>query len=112
MKDLIDLYDSPSCENSRGEMTGILVDIPSLLELPSSGHLTLITGVLGATPNWIVWSIISAALHKSHGQPRHDAVVFVSFMRSYDFWKSRLSRIVGSEPAMLNWYLEAADKDD
>ncbi len=88
--------------------------IPPLLQpyigVPSSGSLTLLTSVLGASANWLIIRYICAALssndksqknkfHAAHqieeqGTVETDdvAVVLVSWLRDWEFWKTEARR--------------------
>ncbi|CAL5866464.1 uncharacterized protein PFLUO_LOCUS672 [Penicillium psychrofluorescens] len=76
---------------------------PYLSSLPHTS-LTLVSSILGATSNWLVLRFLHAALSTSSNQHaaseledvRTDEkrkVVFVSFMRSFEFWKSEAKRL-------------------
>lgn len=88
--------------------------IPHLLEpylpLPASS-LTLLTSVLGATTNWLLLRYLAQHLARQARSSGDDedgdedvvsgkrrggdkAVVFVSFMRDYAFWKEGAARLV------------------
>jgi len=87
--------------------------IPHLLEpylpLPASS-LTLLTSVLGATTNWLLLRYLAQHLARpARGSDDEDhdedevggkrrggdkAIVFVSFMRDYAFWKEGAARLV------------------
>ena len=76
--------------------------LTSYLQLPEDLSLSLITGVLGASPNWLVERYILAAL--SEGAPKENhgtgagqdafevAVVLVSWMRDWNTWRTELRR--------------------
>lgn len=75
---------------------------PYVSSLPQSS-LTLLSSVLGATGNWLVLRYLYAALSAStnttfgadgldNGKKRK--VVLVSFLRSWDFWRSEAKRLV------------------
>ncbi|KAL8839056.1 MAG: hypothetical protein Q9170_001892 [Blastenia crenularia] len=68
-----------------------------MTSLPPQGSLTLITSVLGASANWIILRHIWAALNNERLAPnesRLDAkVVFVSWLRGFDFWKDGARRL-------------------
>ena len=78
--------------------------IPPLLEpyvhLPADGELVLLTGVLNATPTWVVSRFVSSALGYGSDAVSSDitsedgetAVVLVSWMRDWDFWSTELRR--------------------
>lgn len=77
---------------------------PYLSSLPQSS-LTLVSSILGATSNWLVLRFLYAALSTSSNQNAASElegvqngakrkVVFVSFMRSFEFWKSEAKRLV------------------
>ncbi|KAH7037644.1 uncharacterized protein B0I36DRAFT_359312 [Microdochium trichocladiopsis] len=88
--------------------------IPHLLEpylcLPPESSLTLLTGVLGASTNWLVlrylYSLLANTPHTnlhSHGPSSSSdptgsgtepvRVVFLSFLRDYAFWKDNAARL-------------------
>ena len=88
--------------------------IPHLLEpylgLPPEAALVLLTNVLGASTNWLVCQHLHALLksspssshqphrqngeHQSQPQDQEDvAVLLVSFLRDYAFWRDNLSRL-------------------
>lgn len=77
---------------------------PYVSSLPQSS-LTLLSSVLGATGNWLVLRYLYAALSAStsanatfgadgldNGKKRK--VVLVSFLRSWEFWRSEAKRLV------------------
>lgn len=85
--------------------------IPPLLEafiqLPPEASLLLLTGVVNATPHWVVTRFLSRFLGQSagaHSGSNEDenatnddhkddvAVVLVSWMRDYEFWKTEARR--------------------
>ena len=89
------------------------------IRLPSRDSLTLVTGVLGATTNWIVLRFIAAATatHRKNGQGSmmdsdlkaggfnesgggaskgQIAVVLVSWMRDLEFWRTEGMKVVVS----------------
>lgn len=75
--------------------------IPPLLEpivrLPKEKTLLLLTGVLGATPHWIVSrflkSVLSDDRHDNGDDDREQtAVVLVSWMRDLEYWKAEARR--------------------
>ncbi|KAK7537180.1 uncharacterized protein J3D65DRAFT_667864 [Phyllosticta citribraziliensis] len=87
--------------------------IPSLLQpyiqgLPE-GSLHLLTSVLGASANWLLIRYISGALgdvQPANGRRANDhdgttAVVLVSFLRDWDFWKVEARRAAGLDLARL-----------
>ncbi|KAJ5475447.1 hypothetical protein N7539_007734 [Penicillium diatomitis] len=76
---------------------------PYLSDLPESS-LTVISSVLGATSNWLVLRYLHASLSNtanSNTSPENNGsigrtsrkVVLVSFMRSWDFWKTEAKRL-------------------
>ncbi|KAF7718771.1 Elongator complex protein 6 [Penicillium ucsense] len=76
---------------------------PYLSDQPESS-LTVISSVLGATSNWLVLRYLHASLSNtanSNISPESDGsigstsrrVVLVSFMRSWDFWKTEAKRL-------------------
>jgi len=79
---------------------------PYVSTLPDSS-LTLVSSILGATSNWLVLRFLHAALSSQSGS--HTAfgtdelqngikkkVVLVSFMRSYEFWRTEAKRLVSA----------------
>ncbi|KAF2146273.1 uncharacterized protein K452DRAFT_348840 [Aplosporella prunicola CBS 121167] len=71
---------------------------------PDQGCLTLLTGVLGASTNWLVIRYICGALVKdeaSHGADEDTAVILVSWLRDWDFWKTESRRAGGLDLARL-----------
>jgi hypothetical protein len=88
--------------------------IPHLLEpylsLPPECSLTLISGVLGASTNWVVLRYLYSALSRklpgvspdeelASGKADTDAaVVLVSFMRDFAFWRDGISKLVCCGP--------------
>lgn len=77
---------------------------PYVSTLPDSS-LTLVSSILGATSNWLILRFLHAAL--SAPSPNafgldelHNGnkkkVVLVSFMRSYEFWRTEAKRLVSS----------------
>jgi elongator complex protein 6 len=89
--------------------------IPSLLapfvtSIPPTS-LTVVSAVLGATSNWLVLRFLFAALNPARtdllvlaedGVQRGNEsaavrkVVLVSFLRSWDFWRSEAKRLVST----------------
>ncbi|KAI9788186.1 MAG: hypothetical protein M1835_002406 [Candelina submexicana] len=80
--------------------------IPPLLEpyihIPQSGSLILLTSVLGASTNWLVLRFLYNALSSVSRDPHAAeaeaetaaaAVVLVSFMRDFEFWKDGARRL-------------------
>jgi elongator complex protein 6 len=68
------------------------------LSIPDEKSLVLLTSVLGATSNWIICRFLSNYLrsnvslvdtHISSGV----GVIFLSFLRSYDFWRDGTTRL-------------------
>lgn len=83
--------------------------IPSLLSpyirVPPESSQTLITGVLGATTNWLVLRYLYACLGPgTHAQNvpgegqiddrRDTVVILVSWMRDLEFWRTEARRTV------------------
>jgi elongator complex protein 6 len=76
---------------------------PYVSTLPESS-LTLASSILGATSNWLVLRFLHAALSSPGPNAAFGAdelqsgikkkVVLVSFLRSYDFWKTEAKRLV------------------
>lgn len=76
---------------------------PYVSSLPQSS-LTLLSSVLGATGNWLVLRYLYAALSASSANTTFGAdgvdngkkrkVVLVSFLRSWEFWRSEAKRLV------------------
>jgi elongator complex protein 6 len=76
---------------------------PYVSALPESS-LTLASSILGATSNWLVLRFLHAALSSPSPNATFGAdelqsgtkkkVVLVSFLRSYDFWKTEAKRLV------------------
>lgn len=54
--------------------------------------LTLITGVLDATPYWLVTQFIAAALACKDADGGRTAVVLVSWMRDLEYWRSDIKK--------------------
>lgn len=82
--------------------------IPPLLEpylgLPPEASLIILSGVLGASTNWLVQRYLCSLLGSSNGRASTAAngdgpengdtcVVLVSFMRDYAFWKEGAGRL-------------------
>ncbi|EPS26885.1 hypothetical protein PDE_01825 [Penicillium oxalicum 114-2] len=75
---------------------------PYLSDQPESS-LTVVSSVLGATSNWLVLRYLYAALSTNGkvSSPGHDElipstqqkVVLVSFLRSWDFWRTEAKRL-------------------
>ncbi|KAJ5306288.1 hypothetical protein PENANT_c017G01915 [Penicillium antarcticum] len=75
---------------------------PYVTLLPESS-LTLASSILGATSNWLVLRFLHAALSSPSLNPAFGAdetqtgikkkVVLVSFLRSFDFWKTEAKRL-------------------
>lgn len=73
--------------------------------LPDSS-LTLVSSILGATSNWLVLRFLHAALSAPSPNAAFGSdelqnglkkkVVLVSFMRSYEFWRTEAKRLVSS----------------
>ena len=97
--------------------------IPPLLApyvmLPQPNSLTLVTGVLGATTNWLILRFLAVALanlghddtRKAHVRPIGDGwnpeedevrIVLVSFSRDWAFWKGEGARTVGHASLFLS----------
>lgn len=82
--------------------------IPPLLihsvGVPPAQSLTLLTGLLGATTNWLVIRYLYAALSgvkirdggedESRRQNEEVAVILVSWLRDYEFWKTEARKAV------------------
>lgn len=82
--------------------------IPPLLEsylsLPPETSQIVLTGILGASTNWLVLRYLHSLLkpattraqHDGEGNPEQDdvKVVLVSWMRDYSFWKDGAGRLV------------------
>ncbi|GME64286.1 hypothetical protein BKCO1_2600040 [Neofusicoccum parvum] len=82
--------------------------VPPLLQpylhLPPASSLHLLTSVLGASTNWLVIRYLCSAFARSDArkpaattdgddsglgaQDDHVAVILVSFLRDWDFWKT------------------------
>ncbi|OJD33929.1 uncharacterized protein BKCO1_2600040 [Diplodia corticola] len=95
--------------------------IPPLLQpyvrLPPAGSLHLLTSVLGASTNWLVIRYLCGAFagHDARkpatspdennnglrGQDEDTAVILVSFLRDWDFWKTESRRAGGLDLARL-----------
>lgn len=83
---------------------------PYLTTLPQSS-LTLISSILGATGNWLVLRYLHAALSPSSSNAALGAdglqngpkkkVVLVSFVRSWEFWKTEAKRLVSTLFSMI-----------
>ncbi|CAG8373386.1 unnamed protein product [Penicillium salamii] len=74
---------------------------PYVSSLPDAS-LTLVSSILGATSNWLVLRFLHAALSSQSAStfgaddPQNGIkkkVVLVSFMRSYEFWKTEAKRL-------------------
>lgn len=86
--------------------------LESYLSLPSETSQLVLTGILGASTNWLVLRFLYSFLKQQQhpagannrsrdvptdGIPGDDVkVVFVSFMRDYAFWKDGAGRLVSS----------------
>lgn len=86
--------------------------IPPLLEsylsLPPETSQIVLTGILGASTNWLTLRYLYSLLRPTTAPPRHDEdaaadgagedvkVLLVSFMRDYAFWKEGAGRLVCS----------------
>lgn len=84
--------------------------IPPLLEsylsLPPETSQIVLTGILGASTNWLTLRYLYSLLRPTTAPPRHDEdaaadgagedvkVLLVSFMRDYAFWKEGAGRLV------------------
>lgn len=74
--------------------------IPPLLEpylsLPPEAALILLTGVLGASTNWLVLRYLYAFLKGSavDGDAASTGVVLVSFLRDGSFWREGAAKLV------------------
>lgn len=95
-------------------MTSRKTNIPPLLEpylsLPPEASLLLLTGVLNATPHWLTTRVLRGAYgdssrNQTRNPPRGQdvegqgigadddvAVVFVSWLRTWEFWKGEARR--------------------
>lgn len=71
------------------------------VSLPPSSSLTLLTGILGASANWVILRYLYAALHdgrtsesgnRGDGDDGDVAVVLVSWLRDLEFWKTEAKR--------------------
>ena len=68
----------------------------------SQGSLNLVTSTHDATGNWLVLRFLHASLNRSgedlvgKNGGQFDKVVFVSFLRSFDFWKGEARRALVS----------------
>ncbi|KAK5654452.1 hypothetical protein OQA88_7363 [Cercophora sp. LCS_1] len=62
----------------------------SLTSLPPAS-LTLLTSILGAATNWLVLRYLQSLLATAPSEPT--AVLVVSFLRDYTFWKESASRL-------------------
>jgi elongator complex protein 6 len=83
--------------------------IPPLLSpyltLPTYSSLTLLTGTLDATTNWLVLRFLGIGLADRRAKSWDDGenaaeegevgVVLVSFLRGYEFWRGEGLRAVG-----------------
>jgi elongator complex protein 6 len=94
---------------------------PYVSTLPDSS-LTLVSSILGATSNWLVLRFLYAALSSSSPNAAFGLdelqngakkkVVLVSFMRSYEFWKTEAKRLVSVLQRLndiRNWILHLFD---
>lgn len=88
-----------------GAMTSTRIPPPlePYLSPPSPATLTLLTGVLGATCNWLVVRYLATTLANVDRSQRDEeeggveaAAVLVSFLRDRDFWKFEASRVVSA----------------
>lgn len=86
--------------------------IPPLLEsylsLPPETSQIVLTGILGASTNWLALRYLYSLLRPTTAAPRHDEdgaadgasedvkVLLVSFMRDHAFWKEGAGRLVCS----------------
>lgn len=83
--------------------------IPPLLEsylsLPSETSQIVLTGILGASTNWLALRYLYSLLRPAAAPRRDDddaaggedvQVLLVSFMRDYAFWKEGAGRLVCS----------------
>ena len=86
--------------------------IPPLLSpyirLSPPDSLTLVTGILGASANWVILRYLYAALNDGRGADSAEfgnqgdgdvAVVLVSWMRDWEFWRTEAKR------AVVRWLL-------
>lgn len=91
--------------------------IPPLLEsylsLPPETSQIVLTGILGASTNWLTLRYLYSLLRPANGAPRRDGdgdgddgagedvkVLLVSFMRDHAFWKEGAGRLVCSSLLM------------
>ena len=94
--------------------------IPPLLEPylslpPQSSHI-LLTGVLGASTNWLVLRWLYALLRTGAGKGRLDeregdeegegstGVVLVSFLRDAAFWREGVAKTVSPDQSLCNLF--------
>ncbi|OMP88692.1 hypothetical protein BK809_0005413 [Diplodia seriata] len=95
--------------------------VPPLLQpyvrLPPAGSLHLLTSVLGASTNWLVIRYLCGAFtghdarkhaassdetnNGPRGQDEDTAVILVSFLRDWEFWKTESRRAGGLDLARL-----------
>ena len=78
--------------------------IPALLSpylaFPEEASLVLLSGVLGASTNWLVLRFLAAALatceqgHATHDGDPETVVVTLSFLREWTFWRVEAGRVV------------------
>lgn len=71
---------------------------PYICALPEAS-LCLITGVLEATPHWLTTRLVQAVAGRQHDTIGHDAqqttngaVVLVSWLRDWEYWRSEAKR--------------------
>ncbi|MCJ1407434.1 hypothetical protein MMC19_001505 [Ptychographa xylographoides] len=77
--------------------------IPALLSpylaFPEEASLVLLSGVLGASTNWLVLRFLAAALatceqgHATHDGDPETVVVTLSFLREWTFWRVEAGRV-------------------
>lgn len=86
--------------------------VPYVSSTPQ-GSLTLICSVLAATGNWLVLRYLYAALGTSPNSNatfgaddtdigKRRKLVLVSFVRSWDFWRTEAKRLVGDASFYLD----------
>lgn len=87
--------------------------IPPLLQpvvsFPPKDSLSLLTGVLDATPHWLVSRFVGSALDTSEESGNEvdettngiTKVLLVSWMRDWDYWRNELRRGAGLDLARL-----------
>lgn len=102
------LYNHNHHSNQLHSKIDMATQIPPLLEsflsLPPETSQIVLTGILGASTNWLVLRYLHSLLkpaklpHYDVGSTGHDEedvrVVLVSWMRDYSFWKDGAGRLV------------------